>query len=49
MRAEKIGGKTVYGRIAEEIQTETRISPLKLRLEKLAAAVAKLGYFAAFW
>lgn len=48
LRAEKIGRETVYGKIAEEIQTETRISPLKLRLEKLASSVAHLGYFAAF-
>ncbi len=42
-----VGEKTLLGEISREIQEETRESPLKLRLKKLAATVSKLGYLAA--
>ena len=34
MEVEKVGSKTFYGQVATDLQTETRISPLKMRLEK---------------
>lgn len=42
-----VGDKTLLGEISREIQEETRESPLKLRLTRLAATVSKLGYIAA--
>ena len=42
-----VGDKTLLGEISREIQEETRESPLKLRLTKLAATVSRLGYLAA--
>ncbi|MBO5281088.1 MAG: calcium-translocating P-type ATPase, PMCA-type [Clostridia bacterium] len=42
-----VGDKTLLGEISREIQEETRESPLKLRLKKLAATVSRLGYIAA--
>lgn len=46
IRAEYVGDNTMYGKIATELFLEKRISPLKLRLEKLAAIVSKIGYIA---
>ncbi len=48
MRVAKVGGATLYGSMAEEVQEETRESPLKVRLAHLAGVISKLGYFAAF-
>ncbi len=42
-----VGDKTLLGEISREIQEETRESPLKLRLTRLAATVSRLGYIAA--
>ncbi len=42
-----VGDKTLLGEISREIQEETRESPLKLRLKKLASTVSRLGYLAA--
>ncbi len=42
-----VGDKTLLGEISREIQEETRESPLKLRLTKLASVVSRLGYIAA--
>ncbi len=42
-----VGDKTLLGEISREIQEETRESPLKLRLTRLASAVSRLGYIAA--
>jgi len=42
----KVGTQTVYGSIATELAEETRISPLKLRLTKLARSLSKIGYMA---
>lgn len=47
MKCERVGGETYYGNVAKEIQTETRESPLKLRLGKLAKDISKIGYFVA--
>ena len=43
MRVESVGEKTFLGRLAGEIQVETRESPLKLRLARLAGAISKFG------
>lgn len=42
-----VGDKTLLGEISREIQEETRESPLKLRLTRLASVVSRLGYIAA--
>lgn len=44
MRVERVGAKTYYGKVASEIQAETRTSPLKLRLGKLAKQISRIGY-----
>ena len=43
----ELRGATFYGGLAREIQEETRESPLKVRLNGLAAVISKLGYCAA--
>ena len=48
MRVEKVGKDTYYGMIAKDVQSETRESPLKLRLSHLASQISKIGYFMAF-
>ena len=47
MRVERVGGSTFYGMVAHDVQTETRESPLKLRLSKLAKQISCLGYIVA--
>ena len=47
MRIDAVGDKTALGGISREIQTETRESPLKIRLAKLANQISTLGYIAA--
>ncbi len=47
MLVEKVGASTFYGMVATDIQSETRESPLKLRLSKLASTISKLGYIVA--
>jgi magnesium-transporting ATPase (P-type) len=42
-----VGDGTVLGGISQEVQVETRESPLKLRLSKLAGQISVLGYVAA--
>ena len=44
-----VGDKTFLGKISGEIQTDTRKSPLKIRLEVLAKQISRLGYIAAFF
>ncbi len=44
IKCERVGEKTYYGYVAKEVQTETRKSPLKLRLSKLASQISRLGY-----
>ena len=43
----KVGDATMLGGISREIQTDTRSSPLKIRLEKLAGQISVLGYILA--
>ncbi len=47
MRVLRVGGETYYGMIAKDVQTETRVSPLKLRLGMLAEQISKIGYVVA--
>ncbi len=47
MEVVTVGDATFLGQISHEIQTETRDSPLKLRLTKLAHQISILGYIAA--
>lgn len=43
----KVGDNSFLGGIVQELQTETRESPLKIRLSKLAKQISLLGYGAA--
>ena len=43
-----VGDKSFLGRISLEVQTDTRESPLKLRLARLAKQISRLGFLAAF-
>ena len=47
MLVTQVGNSTFYGHIAYEIQEETRESPLKLRLGKLAETISSFGYIGA--
>ncbi len=47
MRIVKVGEQTIYGQVADELQEETRESPLKLRLSVLAKTLSKIGFVAA--
>ena len=47
MRVERIGISTYYGRLAADVQTETRESPLKIRLSRLAKQISIIGYIVA--
>ncbi len=47
LRVERVGDSTMLGGISREIQTDTRSSPLKVRLEKLAGQISVLGYILA--
>ena len=47
MKVGRVGEKTFYGMVAKDVQTETRISPLKLRLGKLAKDISRIGYIVA--
>lgn len=44
MRVGRVGQDTYYGMVAKDVQSETRESPLKLRLSKLASQISKIGY-----
>ena len=44
MRVERVGSDTYYGMVAKDVQSETRKSPLKLRLSRLASQISKIGY-----
>ena len=46
-RVGRVGDATLYGSLASELQLETRISPLKLRLSRLARQISRIGYFSA--
>ena len=47
MLVQGVGDSTFYGRLAREVQEETRESPLKVRLGDLAKTISRLGYIAA--
>ena len=47
MEVERVGGASFFGMVAKDVQVRTRVSPLKLRLSKLAASISKLGYVVA--
>ncbi len=47
MRVAKVGKDTYYGAVAGGVQTETRESPLKIRLARLASQISRIGYFMA--
>lgn len=47
MQVVRVGKDSFLGTISREIQTETRQSPLKLRLGKLARQISIFGYIAA--
>lgn len=48
MEVARVGDATFLGQISREIQTETRKSPLKIRLTTLARQISVIGYIAAF-
>ncbi len=47
IRVGRVGGATYYGMVAKDVQTETRASPLKHRLGKLAKQISRIGYVVA--
>ena len=47
MEVTAVGDRTFIGEISHEISRETRESPLKLRLTRLASQISRLGYVAA--
>ncbi len=47
MEVTRVGEKTYYGKIANDIQEKTIESPLKTRLRDLAKDISKFGYIAA--
>ena len=46
-RVGRVGEASYYGMVAHDVQARTRISPLKLRLTKLAKQISILGYIMA--
>ena len=47
MLVTRVGDKTFLGEISAEVQADTRESPLKIRLSRLASQISRLGYVAA--
>lgn len=47
MLVTRVGDATFLGQISGEVQEDTRESPLKIRLTKLAGQISRLGYVAA--
>lgn len=47
MLVSRVGDRSFLGGIVQELQSETRESPLKIRLSKLAKQISTLGYGAA--
>lgn len=47
VRVARVGGETLYGSLASELQEDTRESPLKLRLAHLAGQISRIGYIMA--
>ncbi len=44
MRVDAVGSNTFLGGVAKDLAEDTRKSPLKLRLTRLAATISKIGY-----
>lgn len=44
MLVETVGDKTFYGNLAQEMKTDDRESPLKVKLNALAEGISKFGY-----
>jgi len=44
MRVTEVGESTYYGKVAKDLSSDTRPSPLKHRLSSLAKSISKLGY-----
>ncbi len=44
VRVGRVGPDTYYGQVARDVQAQTRESPLKLRLSRLASQISKIGY-----
>ena len=49
MKVCAVGPKTFLGEIANDVQSEKRNSPLKLRLNRLASQISKIGYIMALF
>ncbi len=47
MQIETVGDATIYGRLTEETQTSDRVSPLSVKLERLAKSISRFGYLGA--
>ena len=47
MEVTKVGSQTFYGKLAQEVREKAPISPLKIRLVKLAELISKIGYVGA--
>ena len=43
----EVGDKTIYGKLAKELQEDVPTSPLKIRLSGLAKIISKIGYIGA--
>ena len=43
----EVGMNTMYGKMAKELTEDSDISPLKIKLNKLAKLISKIGYIAA--
>ena len=48
MKVYEVGFNTFYGNIAKSIEEASPVSPLKMRLRKLAQLISRIGYFCAF-
>lgn len=48
VRVGRVGNSTYYGSVAIGVQSDTRDSPLKMRLSGLATQISRIGYFMAF-
>jgi len=46
-RVLRVGEATYYGAVAKDVQAQTRESPLKLRLGRLAGQISRIGYLMA--
>jgi len=47
MEVDRVGQNTVFGQLAKDLKVEERIGPLRVKLGKLAEAIAKFAYIGA--